>query len=521
MPDFKCKLCGGTMKVSQDAASGVCIICGAKQMLTPDCLDADSDAAQAQAVQSVTFDGETADAEQLLKRGYMALEDGEWQQADKFFEGVLNQNAENAQAYLGKLLAEQNVGTPEDLKNREFPFDDSLHYQKILRFGEPALVKELEEYIDCINARNEKAEKESIYRYAVNAMKEGAFRAAAAVFESIPDVKDAAALAEKCRAEARKAVKRRRWAMGIAAFVVCAVAVSLIGFFAVVRPTQKLEKAVELLDKGYYKRSYAMLEELGKGASIPSAKYDTGIKLLKRGDYEAAYILLRDLSYQDSAEKAAESYGKYKEQKLKESHVGDTVYFGTYEQDGDTANGREDIKWLVLAREDGKALVISKYALDRQEYNTSYEAVTWETCSLRTWLNETFIRNAFSFNEQKKILTTDISADGNTKYETDAGKETSDKVFLLSMAEVETYFAGDASRKCAPTAYAKAQGAYVSDIYKTENGEDTCWWWLRTPGDSQDFAANICDDGSIGYLGVDVYSDNGAVRPALWIALDE
>ena len=41
----------------------------------------------------------------LLKRGSMALEDGEWSKADEFFEQVLNQDAECGAAYLGKFLA--------------------------------------------------------------------------------------------------------------------------------------------------------------------------------------------------------------------------------------------------------------------------------------------------------------------------------------------------------------------------------------------------------------------------------
>ena len=41
----------------------------------------------------------------LLKRGNMALEDGEWGKADEFFEQVLNQDAECGMAYLGKFLA--------------------------------------------------------------------------------------------------------------------------------------------------------------------------------------------------------------------------------------------------------------------------------------------------------------------------------------------------------------------------------------------------------------------------------
>lgn len=41
----------------------------------------------------------------LLKRGNMALEDGDWTKADEFFEQVLNQDAECGAAYLGKFLA--------------------------------------------------------------------------------------------------------------------------------------------------------------------------------------------------------------------------------------------------------------------------------------------------------------------------------------------------------------------------------------------------------------------------------
>lgn len=41
----------------------------------------------------------------LLKRGSMALEDGDWGKADEFFEQVLNQDAECGAAYLGKFLA--------------------------------------------------------------------------------------------------------------------------------------------------------------------------------------------------------------------------------------------------------------------------------------------------------------------------------------------------------------------------------------------------------------------------------
>ena len=47
----------------------------------------------------------------LLDRGNMALEDGDWDKADSFFEDVLNNDSKNAQAYLGKTLAQERCRT--------------------------------------------------------------------------------------------------------------------------------------------------------------------------------------------------------------------------------------------------------------------------------------------------------------------------------------------------------------------------------------------------------------------------
>jgi len=47
----------------------------------------------------------------LLDRGNMALEDGDWAKADSFFEDVLNNDSKNAQAYLGKTLAQERCRT--------------------------------------------------------------------------------------------------------------------------------------------------------------------------------------------------------------------------------------------------------------------------------------------------------------------------------------------------------------------------------------------------------------------------
>lgn len=206
-----------------------------------------------------------------------------------------------------------------------------------------------------------------------------------------------------------------------------------------------------------------------------------------------------------------------KTKNIEEATVGDYITFGTYEQDNDTSNGQEDIEWLVLDKEDDRLLVISRYVIDCQKYNDHYEPVTWETCSLRTWLNDVFLNNAFSSDEQIQILTTTVTAEQNKEYYTLAGNDTEDKVFLLSVLEAERYFNSDKARQCTPTEYAIA--LYGNNLFYTVGNEAVMYWWLRTPGDINEATAIVGVNGSVYDDGIDVDFNEYGVRPALWISL--
>lgn len=67
--------------------------------------------------------------------------------------------------------------------------------------------------------------------------------------------------------------------------------------------------------------------------------------------------------------------------------VGSIIEFGTYEQDGDTTNGKEPIQWKVKAVDDNKLTLLSEHGLDAKKFNEESASVSWETCTLRTWLN--------------------------------------------------------------------------------------------------------------------------------------
>lgn len=195
---------------------------------------------------------------------------------------------------------------------------------------------------------------------------------------------------------------------------------------------------------------------------------------------------------------------------LKKASVGDVVYFGSYVQNA-TENGRkETIEWIVLAREGDRILVISKYALDCRKYNLTNMRVTWESCSLRKWLNGAFLNTAFSAAEQAMIPAVTVSADENPSFDSNPGNSTTDQVFLLSIAEAEKYVRSNNVQQCQGTAYCYAQGTY-------KGSNEKCIWWLRSAGFGNSCAALVDVDGYVNDTGDLVSCNDIAVRPALWI----
>ena len=202
--------------------------------------------------------------------------------------------------------------------------------------------------------------------------------------------------------------------------------------------------------------------------------------------------------------------------------VGDYVTFGHYPQ---TAAGNDNtpIEWLVLDVQDGKALLISKYGLDAQPYNKEYTAITWEQCTLRSWLNGTFLDKAFTAQEQGAILLTNVD-NSYSYWGNHGGNNTRDKIFLLSYPEANVYFGvtpgeySDKQTRVAPTAYAIKKGAAFSTNNKTANGAAAGWWWLRSTGYDQLSVSGVGSDGFLANYYVS--RDSGSVRPALWLNLD-
>lgn len=476
----------------------------------------------------------------LLKRAFMFLEDGEWERADDFCEQVLNIDPECARAYLGKLMADLKVGKQEDLKDQTEPFDSNNNYQKAIRFDDD-LKNTLAGYIENINIRNENARIENIYTRAKNIMltakAEINYQKAAQLFESIIGYKDAQECYEKAETARKDAIYEDGISWMTDSITSCKRAISLLRSIPGWKDADK--KIIECEEKI---KKIEVEEEIEQKKELQSAKkhkiiasiitsvicaivlvyaiwgkdisqyftslntYKNAIALMEKGDLNQAYYIFKKLDgFKDSNEKAGDIRLSEFFEKSKDIKIGDTIEFGSYEQDNIESTGKEKIKWKVLDIKDGKALVISKNILFFKEYNKTDSDVTWETCSIRKWLNKDFLNYTFSDSEKALISTETVTTEKNA-FNISGGNDTKDRIFLLSLSEVERYLK---NYYCTPTKYASSAVSFES----TE-------WWLRTPGNTQNravytYGTTIAKGGSI------VSFSSIGVRPAMWIDLSK
>ncbi|MBD5544479.1 MAG: Ig domain-containing protein [Lachnospiraceae bacterium] len=188
----------------------------------------------------------------------------------------------------------------------------------------------------------------------------------------------------------------------------------------------------------------------------------------------------------------------------------------------------ERIKWKVLAIDEDSLFVVADKALDNKSYHDTKESITWENCTLRSWLNEEFYHTAFDRNEQSAIEEQDVENEDNPLVSVDGGNQTTDKVYLLSMSEVTDSDYGFCkfynmdieedygwSRKTDISDYAYVRGAMRSS---SGSDQDSGHWWLRSPGNASNKAVRVGPGGYL-YKGAGAYVSmmEYAVCPALHI----
>ena len=236
---------------------------------------------------------------------------------------------------------------------------------------------------------------------------------------------------------------------------------------------------------------------------------------------------------------------------------GEPFTFGAFEQDADANNGKEPLEWIVMANDSGTVLAISKYVLSMRSYDSSEDPqqATWETSTLRTWLNGDFYDEAFSDDEKALICRLNLENRDGILYRTPGGENTVDNVFIPSDDDVAAYIEdrgfSDASyvkyKAMALTRFLNENPSKESLMYTTSTAsaskvtfdisqvemsdEDKALleqyydattlptaWWLRTPGEEPGTAMLVASlQGSASYGNV---QDQHGVRPAIVLAKD-
>ena len=483
---------------------------------------------------------ESGKADNLMKRVYLYLEDEDFEKASEYIDKVLDVDAEYAPAYVAQILVGNKLTKEANLTTLRMSIDDNTTWKKALRFANEEQKQRYLGYAKQINENEvydkeqkkkqaELAVKKEQYDRALAEISKGNYFWAMMILHQLNGYKDAEKLMRQCldkykeellqkeqeqrktlaeKEQEQKEAAKRAEELQMQINRLNAEIDQLHGLFSA-KKKQKLQEEVENLlneQKQLEQRQYDIEQFLRTaGARLKNIQSD------KESRYSDEKIM-------QEVERKAEW------ETLVQS--GRQITFGRYPQ---TANGNDNtpIEWLILDRDEQKILIVSKYGLDAQPYKKDYTSLTWETCTLRTWLNGTFYNKAFSSAEKAAILTTNVDNSKNQCYSgwnTSGGNNTQDKVFLLSYAEANKYFGvthdttSNTKSRVAPTAYAIAQGAYTHSSNKTADGTDAGWWWLRSPGFYQSSAAGVRTDGSLNYYRVDDAS--GSVRPALWVNLN-
>ncbi len=237
---------------------------------------ATAEASKPAVVKETVITNGNANVAPLLKRAFMFLEDGDWNSTDEYCEKVLDIDPENAQAYLGKLMAELHIKKPDALKNCEKPFDSHSYYQKVLRFGDGELVSFMK---DCISFINERNEKDRLEQEKTRIARE--------------EKAKADALARQIRA--KKALKM----VGIFLTVALIVTALALAVYYVGIPYYRYTQALKMMDNGQYTEAYAELADLNgfldSEEQIKSGKYKQALEMIDNENYDSAYDILTQL----------------------------------------------------------------------------------------------------------------------------------------------------------------------------------------------------------------------------------
>lgn len=140
--------------------------------------------------------------ENLMKRARLFMEDGDWTSAEEYLDKVLDENAEYAPAYIGKIQVELKLQKEEELKTVLNTYEQNPNWIKALRFASEEQQKTYNQYLSAAQAYREEKRKAEIYDSAIQkyraAKSSNDFSEIGYIFNSISGFRDSDEKARTC-----------------------------------------------------------------------------------------------------------------------------------------------------------------------------------------------------------------------------------------------------------------------------------------------------------------------------------
>lgn len=555
----------------QDLVRGVEKLCGKGGTAS----SAPNTVVQKTVVQEVQESGK---ADNLMKRVYLYLEDEDFEKASEYIDKVLDVDAEYAPAYVAQVLVAKKLTKEANLTILRASIDDDPTWKKALRFANEEQKQRYLGYAKQISVNEaydkeerrlarERRVKQKQYHRALSAMNQKDYPVALLIFKKFGDYEESRKLFQQCISEYRNALATQLEDSNKAKLLLAQK--ELTEATQQVDLTQKksseltnatleaenrknkLQEQISRLNReidelhGLFigrkkqmlineltslEREQTEIEQQQCWSEKETAKAHVELQAAKNALVQAQ-ILLKAAEEEQKIEQPSWTDEEIEAKAIEvATQAGKYVTFGHYPQ---TKSGDDDnpIQWLILERDGQNALLISKCGLDTKPYDTNENGTTWEKSTIRMWLNAIFYNKAFNSAEQAIILTTSVDNNKEQCYSSwskNDGNNTQDKIFLLSYAEVKKYFdvvywknarpKENKKPRIAPTAYAIAQGASTFSLYKTVDGADSGWWWLRSLGQN---GIEVAAVGASGCLhSFSAYETSASIRPAMWVNID-
>ena len=461
------------------------------------------------AVDALSRQAGSAEGSALTLRGKFALEDGDYNGAEGYFERALDINPSDARAYFGKFLALLQVSSLADLNDKVLLLDNIKEFRRAEQFADASLAKELMTFRNNNEMKIQRLRMIDVIKRITEKKKDKEVQLAKEEAQKREEEQRRRKEEELRRQEEERLNKEKEEEDRLRRELE-------------IRNEEKRKKQIEL-DK-IQKQMKSDIADLENEIN-DKRKTLNGLGFFKGKEKKAIQNQIDEL-YDRLRSTRKEYEEKICSIKLRIAEIGDIVLFGHYQQ----GQGMDPIEWFVLDIKNNTILLISKYVLEyKQYYEKNYGDVTWETSPLRYWLNNEFLKSAFNKEENAVIQIQTVTADINPKSAANPGRETNDKVFLLSTTEAENYLQTKEIARGIPTTYTKSTDQYVKllnqmrDLDRKFGGSsgtvfrENCSYWLRTPGEDNRKVA-VISFGEVYYKGRQA-SEALGVRPVVQIDL--